>query len=260
MSLARGLHVQGAVIQALIIRETRTRFGQHQLGYLWALVEPALMIATFAGMYHLAERTAPGGMDVLPFLTTGFVTFGLFRGACGQCTNAVNGNKGLLFYPPVQPIDLIAARAGLEIATHICVFVVFVLGLGLFEQGFSTIDDLLLLVGGFLLAGALGTALGLCFCSLAQFSPTVDRIVGPLLRPLFWISGLFYSIGDLPSSVRAFMLYNPVLHAVDMVRDGWFVAYDSPYHSFWYLAAWITALAFVGLALERAARRRIEVT
>jgi len=34
----RGLVVQGEVIHALILRETRTRFGAYQLGYLWALL------------------------------------------------------------------------------------------------------------------------------------------------------------------------------------------------------------------------------
>ena len=38
------LQTQVRVIQALIIRETRTRFGEARLGYGWALLEPVLHI------------------------------------------------------------------------------------------------------------------------------------------------------------------------------------------------------------------------
>jgi capsular polysaccharide transport system permease protein len=62
----------------------------------------------------------------------------------------------------------------------------------------------------------------------------------------------------LPSNVRALLLWNPVLHGVELVRDGWFRAYDSHYASPPYLAAWVLSLALAGLVLERLTRRKIE--
>ena len=43
------LRTQGRVIQALIIRESRTRFGEAKLGYGWALLEPILHITMLSG-------------------------------------------------------------------------------------------------------------------------------------------------------------------------------------------------------------------
>ena len=40
--LLRGLWLSAEVVHALVLRETRTRFGGHKLGYAWALLEPIL--------------------------------------------------------------------------------------------------------------------------------------------------------------------------------------------------------------------------
>jgi len=56
------LQTQGRVILALIIRETRTRFGDSKLGYGWALLEPILHILllslVFAVMMRGGRRSA----------------------------------------------------------------------------------------------------------------------------------------------------------------------------------------------------------
>jgi capsular polysaccharide transport system permease protein len=133
------------------------------------------------------------------------------------------------------------------------------LGRALYVQELE-IDSALRTVGGFTLAAMLGASLGLVFCTLDQFSQVVDRARGPLMRPLFWISGLFFTAEQLPDNVRDLMLINPVLHVIEMVRDGWFVGYHDEHVSVFYVSAWILGLAFVGLALERVVRRRIELT
>jgi ABC-type polysaccharide/polyol phosphate export permease len=53
---------------------------------------------------------------------------------------------------------------------------------------------------------------------------------------------------------------NPVTHIIELVRDGWFPGYGARHSSASYVLAWILVLAFVGLGLERTARRRLEVS
>jgi len=134
------LLTQFQVIHALVIRETRTRFGRHRLGYVWALVEPVLFIAMFAGMYALMDRRMPYDLPVIAFLVTGFIPYMAFQKTTGQAMNAINGNKGLLFYPQVRPLDLVAARTLLEIATHVVVFALLMLGAVAIE-GSARIDN-----------------------------------------------------------------------------------------------------------------------
>jgi capsular polysaccharide transport system permease protein len=46
------------VIHALIIRETRTRFGDSRLGYGWALIEPVLHIALLWVIFCDSQNSA----------------------------------------------------------------------------------------------------------------------------------------------------------------------------------------------------------
>jgi capsular polysaccharide transport system permease protein len=201
----------------------------------------------------------PMGMDMFTFLVTGIVPYTMFANSVNRVAEAINGNKSLLFYPQVSVIDLAISRAFLEFATYVAVFIVLVLSNALVVQEF-TIHDPLLLVLGFMLATLFGAALGLVFCATAQLSNSVDRARGPLLRPFFWVSGIFFVAGSLPEGARYVMLFNPVLHATELCRAGWFESYDTTYVDLPYLCVWILGTGFVGLTLERVVRRKIEVT
>ena len=81
-----------------------------------------------------------------------------------------------------------------------------------------------------------------------------------MMRPLFWVSALFFSTNEIPSDARNVLLYNPVLHVVELTRSGWFPGYDVPQVSLLYPALWIFILFYFGLTLERVARRRLELS
>jgi len=256
---ATGLAGQFEVLNALILREMKTRFGAHQLGYLWAVIEPSLWIGTFVGMFAMVGRTAPDGMETVSFIATGLLPFTLFRESVGRAVSAVAGNKGLLFYPQIQPLDLVLARAVLECVTLMLVFAVIICTAAIWSDRWPHVADWLRFTLGFIAAAALGSSLGLLLLGLSVFTPTIERLYGPMLRPLFWFSGVFYTANGLPAPVRDFMLYNPVLHIVELVRSGWFVEYRSLHADPGYVTAWIIALSFAGLVVERVARRRLEV-
>ncbi len=258
MSLSRGLWVELQVLHGLILRETRTRFGAHQLGYLWALLEPLLWIGTLYAVFELGQRSAPSGMTMVGFLATGLLPYQLFRDSAAKVQASISANKGLLYYPQVQPLDLMCSRVILEGATAVSVFTVLLGGEALI-LGKLEIDSLLTVILGLALAGGLGGALGGVLCALGTFSNAVERFSGPLLRPLFWISAIFFTANDLPPQLRDALLYNPVLHVVEIVRDGWFPSYRADHATPLYPLTWIFVLTFFALALERVARRRIEV-
>ncbi len=258
-ALLRGVRVQLRVVSALILRETRTRFGENALGYVWALVEPLIFILTFYGLYWIMRRNVPDHLDVIAFLATGIVGYELVIKTQDRVSQSIAGNRALLFYPQVQPLDLVYARVVLELATYTIVLII-IAGTNAVIRNELEIASVLRLALGLLLAALLGGSLGLVFLSIQLVFPSFERIKSPLMRPLFWISGLFFTAHMIPSNVRYMLLWNPVLHCIEIIRDGFFVGYHSEYASPQYVMVWILSLAFVGLTLERAVRHRIEVT
>ncbi len=259
MSLARGAFVQLQVVHALVMRETRTRFGAHQLGYLWALLEPVLWIATFYALFSLAERSAPSGMTVASFLATGLIPYQLFREVISRVVVAVNANRGLLFYPQVRPLDLAVARVLLETATWISVFAILVSAEALY-RGTLRVDNLLMVLFGFGLSAWLGGALGMILGALSLYLPSIEKFSGALIRPLFWLSGVFFTANAVPPKMLEVIRYNPVLHCIELVRDGWFPEYTSLHVDVTYPVAVGLVLALFGMIFERASRVRIELT
>jgi len=257
--LWRGLVVQAEVVHAIILRETRTRFGAYRIGYLWAIADPVIVILTFFGFFQLVSRPAPPGMDMFTFLATGLITYRLFSSCAQQVGEAINGNRALLFYPRVLPIDLAVARWIFELVTYSSVFLVLMGCHALYFQQLN-IDSPLLVIAGFMLASLLGTSVGLVFCSLGVLWQSVDRARGALLRPFFWISGVFFTVAMLPVDVQPLAQLNPVVHATELVRAGWFPRYGAEYADPVYLIRWILGFTLAGLILERVVRRRIELT
>lgn len=258
-AFGRGLQSQLDVVNALILRETRTRFGRNRLGYLWALIEPMVVTFTFYAVLMVAKRPAPPGMGLFAFIATGVLPYTLFINTISRVADAINANKGLLYYPQVRPLELVIARAALEAATFIAVFILMMAGDALVAQRLD-LEEPLLVIAGFLTASALGTGVGLAFCALGQVSSLADRVRGPLLRPLFWVSGIFFTANTVPDNARDALLWNPMLHVTEVVRAGWFTSHDAEYVDLGYVAWWIGGAALVGLLLERWVRRRIDLS
>lgn len=254
-----GAMTQLQVVYALLLRETKTRFGTHQLGYLWAIAQPALWVGMFAIAYEIFGRVTTPGISVIAFLTCGIVPFSLFRETTYRCMSAIDANKGLLFYPQVRPLDLVLSRATLEAATHLVVMALFLGGVAVYE-GSPRINNLLETLAGLALASGLGVGLGLLFCGIGVYTSSVERLYPVIYRTLFWTSAIFHPVETLPKTARDILLLNPMAHAIELVREGWFADYGATHTDPWYVVIWIVALLFFGLSLERLARRSLEVS
>lgn len=255
----RGAMTQLQVVYAILLRETKTRFGAHQLGYLWSILQPVLWITMFAAFYFAFGRMAPPGMSVIAFLATGIVPYSLFRETAGRCLSAIEANKGLLFYPQVRPLDLVIARVLLEAATQVVVFVLLMGSLALYE-GQLRVESPLRVVVGLGLASGLGASFGLICCGLSVYSRSIEQLYPAMLRPLFWLSAIFHPVDSLPKSFRDILVLNPVIHTIELVRDGWFPGYNARHIDPWYPVVWILVMSFFGLSLERTARKRLELS
>jgi capsular polysaccharide transport system permease protein len=255
--LQKALMVQARVVRALILRETKTRFGDHKLGYLWAFLEPVIYVSIFVGLYALMGRTNVSGMPRVQFMLTGFIPFFFFTKTMQQTINAIDSNRGLLTFPQVTIFDLILARALLEIATMSVVFFLLILG---FEAVGLRIEvqDPLKVMAVLGLLGMTGLGFGEAFAMLKPLFPSVKQMVDAVMgRPLFVSSGLFFTAEMLPARARELLLYNPILHMIEMLRSAFFVEFTSRYADPGYAIAFAAIVLCLGLLIQRALNVRV---
>lgn len=250
--------VQMDVIHALVIRETRTRYGGTYLGFLWAFVETGAWVGMFVLIFYLADRASPYGMSIVPFIATGLIPTLMVRRIAKRMISAISANIQLLYFPQIQPLDLMITRGIIEVATYFVVFGMFIGGHGLYS-GALTVDQPFKVLFGLTLASLLSVSLGMCLSGLNVYWNSVERIASPALRPLIFLSGAFYTAEDIPREMLDILLLNPVFHIVEYIRDGYFTTYTSTHADLVYVGSFIFVFLWLGLMLERTSRRRLQL-
>jgi capsular polysaccharide transport system permease protein len=106
-------------------------------------------------------------------------------------------------------------------------------------------------LAGFTLAGLLGLGVGTINCVLFGLFPTWRHIWAVVTRPLFVVSGVIFIVESMPFEMRHFLIYNPIVQAVALVRKGFYGSYDPYYVSYPYILGIALGLFTVGTYLLR---------
>jgi capsular polysaccharide transport system permease protein len=254
-SLSEGVNLQARVVRALILREVRTLYGRHRLGYLWAFFEPITHIGFWYLLWTLMLRgNAVHDMDPFVFLTCGLIPFFCFKSVAAFVQGAISSNAALLQFPPVKQIDTVIARFLLKAATMLVVGLT-IFGILIFTGMAAWPDDPLEVILATLAMLLLGLGYGTFNCVLCNLFRTYIHFTGMISRILYFTSGLFFVPETLPAPVLNVLQWNPALHGVELFRSGWSALYESRFATFDYLVFFALVLLVFGLLLEPRVRK-----
>lgn len=256
MTTAPALDTQARVILALALREVHTLYGGKSLGYLWAVAQTAFGVAVFWTIRYFAHATAPHGMTMLTYLVSGFGVWNIITQTLRKCMAAVDGNRALLTFPQVTPLDIMLARCLVVTATQ-TVSMAIILGCGAIFGYTVAVSSVGLLIVCILLATLLGLGLGSLLGSLAIYLPALQQVVPMLLRILFFTSGIFFSVSAFSHKVGDFLMLNPIMQLIELMRMALANSYVSLYADFWYVVQVTLGSLSLGLLLERYVRRKV---
>lgn len=252
VSLADKLALTCRVIIAIVLRETKTRFGRNKLGFLWALIEPIVYIGVFIAIRSVTRDHIPFGQDFALFIVSGLLTLRTFSAIANRGMGAITSNKALLAYPPVKPLDLVIARTILESLTMGVVWMIFLSILAMTSE-----EKIIFHPDVFAQAIAaliyLASSVALLHASLAAVFPAWERIWGLTRLPLLLMSAIFYVPKLMPPWFQSILYWNPILHCAEWVRTGIYLTYE-PLLDVRYLLCFSTLTLCIGLMLEQANR------
>ncbi len=256
-SLRRGLAVQRRVVHALLLREVITRFGRRNLGVLWLILEPALFTLGVATLWSAVRMNQSSAIPIVAFAVTGYSSVLMWRNSVSHCTHALQSNIGLLYHRNVQALDVFVARILLEVLGATASFLLLVV---LFVASGSMslpVDPLSVIVGWAMLAW-FGGALALAVGAACAFSEVVKRLWTPTAYFLFPLSGAAFMVDWLSPAARPLALLLPMVHGVELLREGFFGGVVPAHYDLAYMAMCNLVLTFFGLALVRMASRHVE--
>jgi ABC-type polysaccharide/polyol phosphate export permease len=253
------LKVQRRVVGALLMREVLTRYGRHNIGFLWLFVEPMLFtlgvtaLWTATGMHH--GSTIP----IVAFAITGYSAVLLWRNMPGRCIGAVGPNLSLMYHRNVKVLDVYLSRLLLEVAGATVSFVVLsLLWIGL--EWMAPPENVLLVVLAWCLLAWFGFALALLVGALSEQTELVDKIWHPLTYLMFPLSGAAFLLDAVPESARNVLLFLPMVQATEALRDGYFGSHFTAHYDLAYTATVCAVLTLLGFAQVRKISKTVTPT
>ncbi|MCE7029164.1 ABC transporter permease [Jiella avicenniae] len=249
---------QWRVVRALMIRDIMSRYGRENIGFLWLIGEPVLLIGGIIVLWSIMKGAVTHGVSMISFALTSYSMLTLWRHIVGRGTNALKLNTGLLFHQNVRVLDTILAQILTEFISTFLSFLFCYLLLYLF--GFvDFVDDPLLMVIAWALMTLFAGGFALCLGALIEVSKPVERMIQPLMYFTLPLTGSFYMLDWMPQRVRDFLLLFPMVHAQEMFRAGFMGPRFSFYYDGWYLFAWGIIAFSLGLTFIKRAERNLHV-
>lgn len=220
-SLADSLSVNRRIIGALLVREMLTRYGRHNIGFLWLFVEPMLFTLGVTALWTATKSVHGSDLPIVAFALTGYSSVLLWRNMPGRCIGALWANLSLLYHRNIKVLDIYAARLLLEFGGATISFAM--LSLVYFAVGMLALpEDILQVFAGWMLLAWFGAALAIMLGALSHQSELVEKLWHPMSYLLFPLSGAAFMVDALPQMAQEIVLYIPTVHGVELVREGWF--------------------------------------
>ena len=255
-SLGQSWVIQQRVVGALLMREVMTRYGRHNIGFLWLFVEPMMFTLGVTALWSMAGLTHGSSLPIVAFALTGYSSVLLWRNMPSRCLGAIQPNLSLLYHRNVKVLDVLMARLILEAGgatISFTILTVLFISVGWLEPP----EDLLKVIGGWLMLAWFGMSLALFLGALSEQNEVVDKLWHPASYLLFPLSGAAFLVNSLPADVQPYALWLPMVNGVEYVREGYFGSQIVAHYDLAYMAVFNALLTFAGLSQLRKVAREV---
>lgn len=242
------------VMTAVMLRDMRTRYFNHGLGFLIVSLWPLAHMLILIGIYTLFGRTVPFGDSMPVFFLTGLIPTLTFMYVSRFMSLSLILNRPMLAFPVVKVLDIMAARVLLEIiAAFLTLFFAFTILLlsgdtpfpqDPFQASYAYLAVLLLAIG----VGSVASV-------ITMFFPFFATLYGLSMIVIYISSGTVFVAAALPESLVYPLSFNPVLHAVEWMRLAYYEGYSDRILDKEYLIGFGMTSLCLGLLMERMLRR-----
>jgi len=235
------------VIFALFAREIRVG-SNDKLGVSWSVISPVMFILILSFLRGRLDGGETHTMPTFLFMAYGMLMVQAFLETLNSGSMAIKKNMALFAFRQVQPISTVIAAGIFELLVKIFVMIGIVVATYFLNMEVQFADPLSIIVNIvclWLLALSLGLVLGIG----ALYIPEIQKLQALLTRPLFFISGVFFSLQDVPKEYWWLLDWNPILHAIELSRYAAYPSYGNEGVSFGYFSTLTLVILFLTLSI-----------
>lgn len=237
------------LIWALTWRQFTPRNRRDKLRLIWVFVEPIGQIALMMAIFSLIGRAPAYGDSFALFLLTGVAVLNTFTSTAQLVAGAIYGLNRTSRLAPVGLFHEALARTLFTLIVVAIYMPILMWGLSVVQHADVGPHHLAMALAALLLTGLMGFGVGLLRGYAMLFVPVIERVYVILSRGLIFVSGVFFAPSLMPPQLRDLLIWNPLLHAVEMLRLGIYAEYPTIVFSDLFLVGFMLGATSLGVAL-----------
>lgn len=194
--------------------DLRAEAAKTYINYLWWIIDPILTMLVFYLVFGLLFQR--GGDGFVAFLLCGLVIWNWYQQSISHAGNAVIDNKGLMSQVDVPKLVFALVTMLTDLTKFLLVFLLLLVFLWLsgYPVSAAYLAIPLLLATQLLMIGALA----FWHAGIVPYAPDVKFLVNNLLHLQMFMSGVFFSIQDIPPQYHQWFYINPMAGLIEDYR------------------------------------------
>ena len=244
---------QFVILYALMMHDIKSRFFGNGLGYAVMMAWPLIHVIAIISIFAFSGRLVPYGSSIVLFAATGVMPFVYVTYISRFMLLGVMTNRSFLQYPIIKVLDIMTARAVLELINM--AVITFVIFMFMFLWGIECAPIAYNQACEAMLASMLfGLGLGYLNGVITMIIPLWNIVHVILTIIAYAISGILLLPTGFPGWVQYYLSFNPVMQAVIWMRSAFYLDFDAQFLDRTYLLAWGFGTLAFGVILERLLR------
>ena len=204
---------------AIIVFKTKAELKAERqrtyLGFIWWVLEPLMFLGIFYVVFaHIRQVKTD---NFVQFLLIGLILWQWFKSSISQSSSVILFQINLLRQIRISawifPIIKVAAN------TMKFLLVFGILLSFLWVTGFSPNLNFLYMIEVLSILFLFINGCVLCLAAIVPFIPDIRVIVDNMLMAMFFVSGVFFSIDNIPEPLRYYLSLNPMYKVIDNSRE-----------------------------------------
>ena len=239
--------------------DLRVRYASTGLGIVWNLLNPLLMIATYAFVFTaiLPQRYPTGDVPYAIFLCAGLIPWTTFSDCVSRGAACFRVNAPYLSKLPI-PEQVFVAETAVTATLNLAIAFGLLIVLSL-AFGHTPSLAWLLLPIPLVMLQAMGFGIGLVVGTLNVFFRDLEQIVPLVLRLAMWMAPVIFPLANVPEEygIRQMMYAHPATPALDAIHK-LFLDGVVPGPLWWAgMIAWVLVFLAAGFIVLGLLRREI---
>jgi ABC-2 type transport system permease protein len=247
----RGLKESRSILYSLVRKNLEGQYKNSYLGFLWQFITPTVTILLFyIVMTGIRESQIE---DYWLYLCSGQFMFTFLQ------TNLINGagcivNNAGMIQKMSFPREIIVLAQVMSSFIVMCIAYAIILVLMVITGCEFGLVPMLLFIPVMLVAAVFAAGMAFLFSAVTVYVRDVQHFINAFARVLFWITPMFYLVGETSGLLFMLIWWNPFTYYVEAFHD---ILYYVEVPELWQMGIGIV-LAFATFAVGLAVFRKLK--